>query len=525
MATTYEIHPGIGIARVGTSTKHHFLGPEPDAPPPNPYRDDEGNLLRQAARFRVFECARDEKNALLSAREVTSELGTIAWTVHLANRKAAGEVFPPPDPAVPPEQRLRNHGRPRDELTIDPGPRTLNGPHQAARFDTGKFKQETVFLGEIRTEGADDKRRLLVLGGFGLSGSVPSGIPVGPPRGDFANNDDWFDDISDGPVRAVVTTPDGTTHQTKPSWVIVAPPDFAPGIPNFVTMYDVARDVAVQEEWLAIPDKPSFTRDIYPILSRPFAYSWVSRRAGLMHGSARWAPSSPRWKTLADPTRDPDIRRALLDRLRDPRTRPPSDLNSMPRLHDDTNKKGQVLPPTRTQYLLLEKWVAGSFVDDWPEEQHPGELLPDALDRVSLQGCSGGAFFPGIEAGRIMTDGEKYSEPYRLDADTLEPGAVTEGNALPWQADFHLCRDDSPNPQFQETALAWWPAQRPDTVFPDLASADSGTPQSWHRGVTDMGDMVRDWHQLGVVVESQSPDGRPVFLETERRLPRSSPEE
>ncbi|MGH3802498.1 MAG: LodA/GoxA family CTQ-dependent oxidase, partial [Pseudonocardiaceae bacterium] len=74
MATTYEIHPGIGIARVGTSTKHHFLGPEPDEPPPNSYRDDEGNLLRQAARFRVFECERDEKDALLSAREITPEL-------------------------------------------------------------------------------------------------------------------------------------------------------------------------------------------------------------------------------------------------------------------------------------------------------------------------------------------------------------------------------------------------------------------------------------------------------------------
>jgi hypothetical protein len=51
--------------------------------------------------------------------------------------------------------------------------------------------------------------------------------------------------VSDGPVRATVTTTDGRTHTAKPSWVIVAPPDFAPGIMNLVTLYDVSRDVAV----------------------------------------------------------------------------------------------------------------------------------------------------------------------------------------------------------------------------------------------------------------------------------------
>ncbi|HEY5853555.1 MAG TPA: LodA/GoxA family CTQ-dependent oxidase [Aldersonia sp.] len=525
MTTTYEIHPGIGIARVGTSRSHHFVGPEPDTPPPSTYRDDQGELLRQAARFRVFECERDDRNTLLDAREVTPDLGTVTWTVHLANRKAAGQVFPPPDPPVPPEQRLRNRGQARAELTIDPGPRTVDGPNRAAPFDTGKFKQEKVFLGEVRTDGDG---RLLVLGGFGRSDSVPAGIPVGPPRGSFANNDDWFDDVSDGPVRAVVTTADGTTHQAKPSWVIVSPPDFAPGIPNFVTMYDVARNAAFERNWLTVPETPSFTRDIYPLLSRPHAYSWVSGRAGLMHGSERWAPSAPLWKTLADPATALSMRRRLADRLRDPHARPPSDLGTMPRMHDDTNDPGEVLPPTRVQYLILDKWVAGHFVNDWPEERHPGELLPDALDRAALQGCSGGAFYPGIEAGRIMADADRYSEPYRLDADALEPGAITEGNALPWQADFHLCRDDSPNPpkaDEDEPYLAWWPAQRPDMVFVDLASFDSGQREYWARGVDDMADMVRDWHRLGVVAERPGADGRPVYLETERRLPRSSPED
>ena len=79
MGTTFEIHPSIGFARVGTSVQH-FVGPEPDAEPPNRYRDATGELLRQAARFRVFECERDDHNVLLGCGEVTPDLGTIEWT-------------------------------------------------------------------------------------------------------------------------------------------------------------------------------------------------------------------------------------------------------------------------------------------------------------------------------------------------------------------------------------------------------------------------------------------------------------
>src|SRR6185312_8143690 len=92
MAIRFEVHPSIGIARVGTSVAW-FVGPEPGQPAPLTYRDDEGALLRQAARFRVFACERDDRNALISAREVTLDDGMIAWTVHLVNRKAASGKF------------------------------------------------------------------------------------------------------------------------------------------------------------------------------------------------------------------------------------------------------------------------------------------------------------------------------------------------------------------------------------------------------------------------------------------------
>jgi hypothetical protein len=376
-----------------------------------------------------------------------------------------------------------------------------------ALFDTGRFKGTVVPLGEIRCRSDG---RLLVLGGFGRSGFVrANGEPS--PINDFANNSDWFDDVSDGPVRATVTTPDKVRHEAEPAWVIVAPPDFAPGVTNFRTLYDVVHDVAVRRGWTEIPEKPSFTRDVFPLLSRPMAYWWVSRLAGKGHGPGRAGDFSTMWDELADPDGDRSERESVAARLRDPQGPPPSPFG-MPRLHDDAFS-GDVLPPTATQYAILQRWAAGDFIGDWGLAQEPVELLPDALDRVALLACSGGAFYPGIEAGRIMAEDDSYRGPYRLDPDRHRPGAVTEGNALPWQADFYACRLEP------QSRLAWWPAQRPDQVFPDLQSVASLRSQDWARGIGSYEGMVEHWHRLGVVAARSESGGEIALLETERTLP------
>jgi hypothetical protein len=85
------IYPPIGVARVGNS-KECFAGPEviePVAHPPGFYRDADGALKRQAARFRIYGI-----NSLGQAvEELDNSNAEIEWTVRLANKKAAWYQF------------------------------------------------------------------------------------------------------------------------------------------------------------------------------------------------------------------------------------------------------------------------------------------------------------------------------------------------------------------------------------------------------------------------------------------------
>src|SRR2546425_3830387 len=85
--THCKIHPGIGIARVGNSTEGYLLGPEVPYPvpaPPGGYKDSQGALKRQAARFRIY--GYDESGEVVD--EITAADAAIAWTVHVANSQA-----------------------------------------------------------------------------------------------------------------------------------------------------------------------------------------------------------------------------------------------------------------------------------------------------------------------------------------------------------------------------------------------------------------------------------------------------
>ena len=194
---TYEIHPAIGIARVGSShsdsDEGFFIGPEPESWSPASYRDSAGNLKRQAARFHIFACQRDDQGRLLEANELTlADVRAVSWTVHLVNRKGTARRCYHSGPG------FRNHATNDEvadrELIVDPGPCTVSTPGERVVFDTGRFRSTTVPLGEIVMEPTGNLR---VLGGFGRSGSDPPQPRLNSTKGHRADNSNWFDDTSD----------------------------------------------------------------------------------------------------------------------------------------------------------------------------------------------------------------------------------------------------------------------------------------------------------------------------------------
>lgn len=356
---TYKIHPGIGIARLGNSIDEFYLAPETPAGRPqdcdnlgNPrfgpdgvtpllvksYKDAQGRVKRQAARFQVY--VYDETSPegrplkLGDFVEGGGNRGTLVdihWRVYLANKKACWFQFNATDgehgyaPGTP-RRNPQVTGSSRARLIVDPGPRIVNATtKRRAAFDrSGEGAYATTFpptnlqpftidtLGEMMT---DDMGRLVLLGGHGHSGSDTTD-PAGPETGDYANNDGWWDDTSDGPVMARLVMFSGEVQQKRyfdveyPAWAIVGYPRYVPEILDMVTMDDVLHDLSLRDfasdtelygqlgtfdqpqaidahnagqlsHWLASrltwnrAYRPWFFRDIWPILFRPDEYRWL----------------------------------------------------------------------------------------------------------------------------------------------------------------------------------------------------------------------------------------------------------
>ena len=291
---TYRIHPGIGIARLGSSETEFYIAPETPAGLPqacdaqgNPlngpdgvtpvlvtnFRDADGRIKRQAARFQVFRYDDEYPDGtplkIGDRVEGGGNAGTlvdIVWQVYVANKKASWYQFDTTqgEHGYPPGYPRRNATvADRDRLIIDPGPRIVSRTaKRRASFDrSGEGNYATTFppaeltpfpidtLGEMMT---DDDGRLLVLGGHGRSGSELSG-PGEPHIENYANNDGWYDDTSDGPVMArLVMYAENVTSVRYvdveyPAWVIAAYPRYVPEVLDMVTMDEVLHDLFVRE--------------------------------------------------------------------------------------------------------------------------------------------------------------------------------------------------------------------------------------------------------------------------------------
>ncbi|MGO9469103.1 MAG: LodA/GoxA family CTQ-dependent oxidase [Isosphaeraceae bacterium] len=527
----YEIHPAIGIARVGSSvapgSDDHFIGYDPDVAEPSSRRDQTSDkkLLRQAARFRVFRCERDDQGKLVATpEEMTADKASLSWTVHLVNRKAAAPrfIFPPGTGTVntdPTKRRNNATGNPGTDasLIIDPGPKSLTGANQPRlTLNGGRFRGAPVDLGAIYTDGSG---RLVVVPARGHSDSVPSGSPLT----DFADSDNWFDDTADGPVSVAIRLADGTNvgpAQIKPAWVACCQPDYAPGINNLITLLDVLLDLGVTRKLYVPPAKPAYDRDIKPILDRVLGYRWVNQDAYTGHGPGGLGNFDDRalFGDLSTPGVNSNARVRIFRMLRDPGGSPQNPKPRMPWLFADGYPTDSLpLPMTALQYGMLKAWSVDLFITT--AAAGPAEELPDKLTRIVLQACVGGAFYPGIELGRRMrTDIYMAGELFRIDHSKVEPGGLTQSMALPWQADFIDCATEQLAGQTHN--LHWWPAQRPNEVFADVGSASSAAGAAgmvdWATPIAGGRDMVDRWDMLGVVIKAKLPDGTEGYVETER---------
>src|SRR5262249_46761535 len=182
---------------------------------------------------------------------------------------------------------------------------------------------------------------------------------------------------------------------------------------------------------------------------------------------------------LGGPGSSDELRMAVFKRVRDPNNiKNPLVPKEMPSTFGDyyqaVNGRSEKGPEflhsvSRLQYALLKAWAHGKFKEDWGAPVSPSsEITPEALDRAALASMSGGAFYPGMEAGWLLARREVFSAPFRIrrkpdldksgkpvilglipvpgekDPAPLQFGAglFTQQMAVPWQADFRECEAD-----------------------------------------------------------------------------------
>ncbi len=389
----------------------------------------------------------------------------------------------------------------RNALIIAPAPRQITGKHQSGQqyaFDDGKFMGNPVYLGELRT---DEWGRLIVLGGYGHSASYNGQKAV-----TFGNNMGWYDDVSDGPVTATVNF-DGVELPVDPAWVVCAPPNYGPQIKSIRTMWDVMVDVAIQNQWLPQPDKPSFQQHIRPIFERLTQLQWVNQ--GFAAGFGYNSPfdfSTQDWlKRLNDPSpANEELRRVLYNSFRD------YDVDAWspapwPWLYGDAVAVPAAQTPrqntevSQLQLWALAQWVVGNFDADYnPVYQSPSKIedyplaqQPDALTQAAMEFCLADAFHPGCEMTWPMRLAGMYTSAFRLkhrDPNEPEasygiqltsgvlnlvdgpikggqsPGSITRWMAVPWQTDTASCRSGY-DKTYDPYLPTFWPARVPNQVL------------------------------------------------------------
>ncbi len=488
--TIFRVHPTVNFARFGTS-EDYILSPETSAGLPQEdsnitgglplkkevndqgkhdpisskdLRDKDGNLKKQAARFRIYAYAEDELDTYPCGSGTEVTLGTkladgrkvtdLVWSSHLANKKAAAynvvnnqgiEAYA--EGKVPQMRNPEVHGDINSDnrlnhLMIDAGPRAISAKNkEKANFDrcstaswvneNGKIEtlpnypirfpidtNDELFepsgsletLGEILT---DEEGRLLVLPSTGNAvGQYDEyGVPI-QMTGDL-NNVGWFDSAADGPVKVTIVFDDGSTEEAFGAWVVCGDPAYAPQIRNVVSVWDdvynmFVRDLGLQPKLYKHdcynPDyKPNFAQDIQPIFIACNLQRWT----------ANLPPLALRAHTAVESiSEDEDPNKTIMAGLNFIRNPNKEETNiGMPLMPLSLGAAGtSFLTVTKTQYFFLEQWSKKKCKTKEDRTLGPGELL----DMAALANCLGGRYVPGIEISYTIKEKDIYIQDWKM---------------------------------------------------------------------------------------------------------------
>ena len=255
---SYEIHPKIGVARLGNSPNEFYLAPETVGGLPiecdesgntngqsvNNFKDSVGRIKRQGQKFRIFKNQNGERTEIKLSDD---SIAKITWTVHIANKKPIwytfselqgdlmfGEENSYEKQHIPVNNPQVTDPDERQKLIIDPGPRSIDTPGKVVEFSRynipdnykygsfppmGSGGAQIDSLGELRM---DDDGNLIALGGYGKvtgSGDIAS----------FRGAANYWDDIADGFVIAQIDVYEDDNEETysiptDPAWLIVGSP-------------------------------------------------------------------------------------------------------------------------------------------------------------------------------------------------------------------------------------------------------------------------------------------------------------
>jgi hypothetical protein len=296
----FRVHPGIGCARMGNSDKAYHLAsefpyflqeefpnlrfkPKPRVHPKtfftdavassapgvllayeiydptpafqNSFKESEGKVFPQAARFRVFAYVYDDdvdRRRPLTVFEVTTDIADVVWKVNIANKKSKKTSAPAADP---------HENSTAASSDLDTADTSLIC--KRIRPVAGLPNLAYIFLERDDADKSKVTGRLHVIGN--------EGELVGTAAPTSLWSDDWYDSAGDGSVQAIVkpkgsgaplralagassvadlkyfdygiAAPQAGTAASitaMPGWVVIGCPDYVPDMGHFVSLWDVS---------------------------------------------------------------------------------------------------------------------------------------------------------------------------------------------------------------------------------------------------------------------------------------------